>query len=137
MGEVIRWLDGPAESAHAVVRAAMAHLQVVSVHPFGDGNGRISRIVQSLVLALDRLLAPEFVTIEEYSTRTRPPTTPPFGRFREGPTSASATRCPSCAFALRDTSRRRAAGCASWPKLGRAGHSSSTSSASDAGPTGW
>ena len=32
-------------------RAAMAHLHVVSVHPFRDGNGRISRIVQSLVLA--------------------------------------------------------------------------------------
>lgn len=36
---------------HVAVRAAMAHLHVVSVHPFGDGNGRISGIVQSLVLA--------------------------------------------------------------------------------------
>ena len=65
-GEVIHWLDGPAGTAHVIVRAAMAHLHVVSVHPFRDGNGRISRIVQSLVLALDGLLAPEFVTIEEY-----------------------------------------------------------------------
>jgi Fic family protein len=36
------------------------------VHPFRDGNGRISRIVQSLVLAREGLLAPEFVSIEEY-----------------------------------------------------------------------
>jgi Fic family protein len=44
----------------------MAHLHVVSVHPFRDGNGRISRIVQSLVLAREGLLAPEFSSIEEY-----------------------------------------------------------------------
>ena len=44
----------------------MAHLHVVSVHPFRDGNGRISRIVQSLVLARDGILSPEFGSIEEY-----------------------------------------------------------------------
>ena len=44
----------------------MAHLHVVSVHPFRDGNGRISRIVQSLVLARVRLISPEFSSIEEY-----------------------------------------------------------------------
>jgi Fic family protein len=36
------------------------------VHPFRDGNGRIARIVQSLILARERLLSPEFVSIEEY-----------------------------------------------------------------------
>jgi hypothetical protein len=66
MSEVVRWLQSGDPGAHLVVRAAMAHLHVVSVHPFRDGNGRISRIVQSLVLALGCLLAPEFVTIEEY-----------------------------------------------------------------------
>jgi Fic family protein len=49
-----------------VVRAAMAHLHTVSVHPFSDGNGRISRIVQASVLALEGLLAAEFASIEEY-----------------------------------------------------------------------
>lgn len=39
------------------------------MHPFRDGNGRISRIVQSLVLAREGLLAPEFVSIEEYLDR--------------------------------------------------------------------
>jgi Fic family protein len=69
MSEVIDWLDHGDLDAHAAVRAAMAHLHVVSVHPFRDGNGRISRIVQSLVLARERLLAPEFVSIEEYLGR--------------------------------------------------------------------
>lgn len=69
MSELVGWLAGTDREAHAVVRAAMAHLHVVSVHPFRDGNGRISRIVQSLVLARGGLLAPEFVSIEEYLGR--------------------------------------------------------------------
>lgn len=66
MVEVAEWLELGDLEAHVVVRAAMAHLHVVSVHPFSDGNGRISRIVQSLVLARGGLLAPEFGSIEEY-----------------------------------------------------------------------
>jgi DNA-binding transcriptional ArsR family regulator len=69
MGEVVRWLDRGDRDAHVVVRAAMAHLHVVSVHPFRDGNGRIARIVQSLVLAREGVLAPEFVSIEEHLGR--------------------------------------------------------------------
>lgn len=66
MAEVVQWLQSGDLDAHVVVRGAMAHFHVVSVHPFRDGNGRISRIVQSLVLAKDGLLSPEFASIEEY-----------------------------------------------------------------------
>lgn len=66
MAKVIGWLEKGDPDLHVVVRAAMAHLHVVSVHPFHDGNGRISRIIQSLVLARDGLMSPEFGSIEEY-----------------------------------------------------------------------
>ena len=66
MTETVDWLQNGDLDADVVVRAAMAHLNVVSVHPFRYGNGRISRIVQSLVLARDGLLTPEFSSIEEY-----------------------------------------------------------------------
>jgi Fic family protein len=66
MTETVDWLQNGDLDTHVVVRAAMAHLNVVSVRPFRDGNGRISRIVQSLVLARDGLLSPEFSSIEEY-----------------------------------------------------------------------
>jgi Fic family protein len=69
MGELVEWLEHGDLDAHVAVRAAMAHLHVVSVHPFRDGNGRISRIVQSLVLAREGVLGPEFVSIEEYLGR--------------------------------------------------------------------
>jgi Fic family protein len=66
MAEVVEWLASGDLEVDAVVRAAMAHLHVVSVHPFRDGNGRVSRIIQSLVLAREGLTAPEFFSIEEY-----------------------------------------------------------------------
>ncbi|MBA3330515.1 MAG: Fic family protein [Actinobacteria bacterium] len=72
MGEVVEWLGTGDREAHVVVRAAMAHLHTVSVHPFRDGNGRISRIVQSLVLAREGLLSPEFASIEEHLGRYTP-----------------------------------------------------------------
>jgi len=66
MAEVIAWLAAGEPKADVIVRAAMAHLNVISVHPFRDGNGRVSRIVQSLVLALEGTSAPELVSIEEF-----------------------------------------------------------------------
>jgi Fic family protein len=66
MDEVVAWLRDGDRAAHVAVRAAMAHLHIVSVHPFDDGNGRVSRIAQSLVLALDGVLAPDLASIEQY-----------------------------------------------------------------------
>jgi Fic family protein len=66
MQEVVDWLQDGDLDAHVAVRAAMAHLHVVAVHPFRDGNGRVARIVQSLVLARDGIVAPELASIEEH-----------------------------------------------------------------------
>ncbi|MGH3611718.1 MAG: Fic family protein [Pseudonocardia sp.] len=52
-----------------VVRAAMAHLNLVMIHPFRDGNGRMSRCIQTLVLAREKILAQELSSIEEYLGR--------------------------------------------------------------------
>lgn len=72
MDDVVEWLENGDPGVDVVVRAAMAHLHVVSVHPFRDGNGRVARIVQSLVLARDGMLSPEFSSIEEYLSRNTP-----------------------------------------------------------------
>ena len=51
MGEFVRWLNtGAPSSWDPVVRAIVAHFYVVSIHPFGDGNGRTSRAVESFLL---------------------------------------------------------------------------------------
>lgn len=38
------------DRSHPVVLAAFAHLRLVLIHPFVDGNGRISRLLMNLVL---------------------------------------------------------------------------------------
>lgn len=65
MGELMQELNS--ESAtHPMVRAAMGHLNLVMIHPFSDGNGRMARCVQTLILARSGTLAPQFSSIEEY-----------------------------------------------------------------------
>ena len=51
MTELIWWLNtGLPASWDAVLRAIVAHFYVVGIHPFGDGNGRTSRAVESFLL---------------------------------------------------------------------------------------
>jgi Fic family protein len=38
------------EDEHPVVRALLAHFFLVTIHPFGDGNGRVSRLVEAGIL---------------------------------------------------------------------------------------
>ena len=52
-----------------LVRAAMAHLNLVMIHPFRDGNGRMARALQTMVLAKEQIVAPVFSSIEEYIGR--------------------------------------------------------------------
>lgn len=52
-----------------LVRAAMAHLNLVMIHPFRDGNGRMSRALQTLILARETVVEPQFSSIEEWLGR--------------------------------------------------------------------
>jgi Fic family protein len=52
-----------------LVRAAMAHLNLVMIHPFRDGNGRMARALQTMVLAREAILEPAFSSIEEWLGR--------------------------------------------------------------------
>jgi Fic family protein len=65
--ETLRDLKG--SSAPVPVKAAMAHLNLVMIHPYSDGNGRMARCLQTLVLARDRVVAPVFSSIEEFLGR--------------------------------------------------------------------
>ena len=69
MAQLVAALNQPDNSTASMVRAAMGHLNFVMIHPFSDGNGRMARCLQSLVLARAGTLAPEFSGIEEYLGR--------------------------------------------------------------------
>ncbi|MDO9395969.1 MAG: Fic family protein [Herbiconiux sp.] len=66
MDELARTVMG---SDDRLIDAAMAHLNFVLIHPFTDGNGRMARVLQSLVLAADRSVSPVFYSTEEYLGR--------------------------------------------------------------------
>jgi Fic family protein len=55
-----------ASSADPLVQAAMAHLNLVLIHPFRDGNGRMARALQTLVLSRGGIGEPAFSSIEEW-----------------------------------------------------------------------
>jgi Fic family protein len=69
MSELVTCLNNKNQTEHAIVRAAMAHLNLTMIHPFKDGNGRMARALQTFVLARDRILDPRFSSIEEYVGR--------------------------------------------------------------------
>jgi Fic family protein len=48
--EFFRWYDRAKKSLHPVELAAAVHLRFVTVHPFYDGNGRVSRLLMNFVL---------------------------------------------------------------------------------------
>jgi Fic family protein len=50
MGAFLRWLDGD-EQEDPLLKAAIAHLWFVTIHPFEDGNGRIGRAITEMCLA--------------------------------------------------------------------------------------
>lgn len=60
------FIGGTAVAPPVIVRGAMAHLNLVMIHPFKDGNGRMARCLQTYVLAREKIMAPVFSSIEEY-----------------------------------------------------------------------
>lgn len=51
MDQFIRWFnEGPPRAWPPAINAIIAHFYVVSIHPFGDGNGRTARAIESFLL---------------------------------------------------------------------------------------
>jgi Fic family protein len=54
----IGWFNAHERSLDGLVRAGIAHLWFLTLHPFDDGNGRIGRALADLALARDRAADP-------------------------------------------------------------------------------
>ncbi|MBU2612643.1 MAG: Fic family protein [Nanoarchaeota archaeon] len=48
--EFFDWYNKNKKDLHPVELAALAHLKFVTIHPFTDGNGRISRLIMNFIL---------------------------------------------------------------------------------------
>ena len=49
MSQFLDWFNG--DTPHDYIRAALAHLHFVSIHPFDDGNGRMARAISDMALS--------------------------------------------------------------------------------------
>lgn len=65
MAELVAGLNAPGDGP-ALVRAAMAHLNLATIHPFLDGSGRVARALHTLVLVRAGNWMPAFSSIDEY-----------------------------------------------------------------------
>ena len=57
------------DGSPALVRAAIAHLNLVMIQPFESRNGRMGRCLHTLVLARQGVLTPTYGSVEEYLGR--------------------------------------------------------------------
>ena len=51
MSDFLQWVNDESNGIDPIVRAAVAHLWFVTIHPFDDGNGRIGRTITEWLLA--------------------------------------------------------------------------------------
>lgn len=47
----IQWFNNPPENLDALLRVGISHLWLITLHPFDDGNGRVTRAVTDRALA--------------------------------------------------------------------------------------
>ena len=68
LDEFFAWINGNASISkdHPVVRAGIAHWELVRIHPFTDGNGRAARAMTLLVLFQEGYDVKRFFSIEQY-----------------------------------------------------------------------
>ncbi len=70
MREFVYWLNSVGNNQlHPVLKAGIAHHELVRIHPFIDGNGRVARVLATLILFLGGYDIRRFFSLEEYYDR--------------------------------------------------------------------
>lgn len=70
MAALERFIHNPAAPG-ALVKAALAHVQFESIHPFLDGNGRVGRLLIALLLHQDGVLPQPLLYLSLYFKQNR------------------------------------------------------------------
>lgn len=71
--ELLDWLNSSAAGGlHPIVVAAIAHHRLVSIHPFTDGNGRLSRALETWILYTRGFDTHHLFALDEFFWNERP-----------------------------------------------------------------
>lgn len=70
LNELLKWYYLE-DTIHPVIKAALIHIQFVTIHPFSDGNGRMTRLLATYVLYCSGWDFRKVIVLEDYYNRDR------------------------------------------------------------------
>ena len=70
MNDLLQWINNE-ENVDPVLKAAIAHLWFVAIHPFDDGNGRLTRTITDMLLARADNMSHRFYSMSAEILRER------------------------------------------------------------------
>lgn len=72
INELLLWIqEANKQKLHPVLKAGIFHTQFVHIHPFSDGNGRVTRLLSNLLLYLDGWDFRKVIVLEEFYNKDR------------------------------------------------------------------
>jgi Fic family protein len=71
MASFFAWWKESRNNLDGIIRAALAHLYFVSIHPFDDGNGRLARTITDMALAQDEGMGRRYYSLSAQIMRER------------------------------------------------------------------
>ncbi|HMB53639.1 MAG TPA: Fic family protein, partial [Thermoanaerobaculia bacterium] len=71
MGDLETFLHDRPQRTSPLIKAALAHAQFETIHPFLDGNGRVGRLLVTLLLCSEGVLAEPILYLSLYLKRNR------------------------------------------------------------------
>ncbi len=72
MADLERFIHDEKETTPILVKAALAHAQFETIHPFLDGNGRVGRLLITLLLSTHGILKAPLLYLSLYLKQNRP-----------------------------------------------------------------
>lgn len=63
MENLVDYINAAEPADHALVRCAVAHAQFEAIHPFPDGNGRVGRMIISMMMRKSGLLSSQVLAL--------------------------------------------------------------------------
>lgn len=70
VNELLKWLV-ITKNLHPIIKAGIFHVQFVTIHPFADGNGRMSRLLTTYILHQEGWDFRKILVLDDYYNRDR------------------------------------------------------------------